>query len=115
MAAPQSPLQRGDPAPEFVLPSASQEGTVALADLRGRPFLLGLFRGLHCPFCRRQVVQLAAQQPALQAAGVARLGLRLIYLVEIWVSGRFLNMLAACGLLSFSSQVRSRQSLRRTS
>jgi hypothetical protein len=39
----------------------------------------------------------------------------LIYSVEIWVSGRSLNMLAACGLLSFSSQVKSRQNLRRTS
>ncbi|MBB3182403.1 redoxin domain-containing protein [Variovorax sp. Sphag1AA] len=67
---PPLPLQPGDPAPDFVLPSASQEGTVALSDLRGRPFLIGLFRGLHCPFCRRQVMQLAAQQPALQAAGV---------------------------------------------
>lgn len=70
MAAPQFPLQPGDPAPEFVLRAVSQEGTVGLADLRGSPFLIGLFRGLHCPFCRRQVMQLAAQQPALRAAGV---------------------------------------------
>ncbi|SEB26031.1 peroxiredoxin-like family protein [Variovorax sp. YR216] len=70
MGAPLFPLQRGDPAPEFVLPAASQEGMVALADLRGSPFLIGLFRGLHCPFCRRQVMQLAAQDPALRAAGV---------------------------------------------
>ena len=32
--------------------------------------LLLLFRGLHCPFCRRQVFQLGAVQPALAALGV---------------------------------------------
>jgi peroxiredoxin len=64
------PLQPGDTVPEFTLPSANREGTISLNDLRGRPFLIGFFRGLHCPFCRRQVVQLASVQPALQAAGV---------------------------------------------
>jgi len=64
------PLQPGDPAPEFTLPSANREGTLSLNDLRGKPFLIGFFRGLHCPFCRRQVVQLASVQPALKAAGV---------------------------------------------
>ena len=38
--------------------------------MRGRPFLIGFYRGLHCPFCRRQVVQLASLQPALREAGV---------------------------------------------
>ena len=64
------PLQPGDPAPEFTLPSANREGNLSLNDLRGKPFLIGFFRGLHCPFCRRQVVQLASVQPALKAAGV---------------------------------------------
>jgi peroxiredoxin len=64
------PLQPGDAVPEFTLPSANRDGNVSLNDLRGRPFLIGFFRGLHCPFCRRQVVQLASVQPALQAAGV---------------------------------------------
>jgi peroxiredoxin len=64
------PLQRGDPAPAFTLPAANREGTVSLDDLRGRPFLIGFFRGLHCPFCRRQVVQLGSVEPALRAAGV---------------------------------------------
>jgi peroxiredoxin len=67
------PLQPGDPAPAFTLPAANREDAVSLADLRGRPFLIGLFRGLHCPFCRRQVVELAAAQPALRAAGVETL------------------------------------------
>jgi peroxiredoxin len=67
------PLQAGEPAPDFALPEVGREGTVSLADLRGRPFLIGFFRGLHCPFCRRQVVRLADAQPALRAAGVETL------------------------------------------
>lgn len=67
------PLQPGEPAPEFTLPAANREGMVSLADLRGRPFLIGFFRGLHCPFCRRQVEQLAGIQPVLHAAGVETL------------------------------------------
>jgi len=64
------PLQPGDAAPAFTLPAANREGSISLADLRGRPFLIGFFRGLHCPFCRRQVVQLGAVEPALRAAGI---------------------------------------------
>lgn len=67
------PLQAGDPAPAFTLAAANREGEVSFADLRGRPFLIGLFRGLHCPFCRRQVVELGALQPELRAAGVETL------------------------------------------
>ncbi|WEX73908.1 redoxin domain-containing protein [Sinorhizobium numidicum] len=63
-------LQPGEPAPDFALPAANLEGTVSLASLRGRPFLIGFFRGLHCPFCRRQLGQLSSLQPALRAAGV---------------------------------------------
>ena len=66
-------LHTGDPVPEFALPAANREGMVSLADLRGRPFLIGFFRGLYCPFCRRQVEQLAGIQPALQAAGIETL------------------------------------------
>src|SRR5262245_61415317 len=64
------PLRPGDPAPRFTLPAVTREGTVSLDDFRGRPFLLGLFRGLHCPFCRRQVVQLAATRERLETLGV---------------------------------------------
>ena len=67
------PLQPGDPAPAFALPAANREGAVSLADLRGRAFLIGFFRGLHCPFCRRQVVELAHAQPALRASGIETL------------------------------------------
>ena len=64
------PLETGEPAPAFSLPAVNREGSVSLADMRGRKFLIGFFRGLHCPFCRRQVVQLASLQPALRDAGV---------------------------------------------
>ena len=67
------PLQPGERIPTFVLPSPNCEGQVSAADMLGRPFLIGFFRGLHCPFCRRQVVQLGAMQPALRAAGVETL------------------------------------------
>lgn len=67
------PLKPGEYAPAFALPSANQEGTVSLASLHGHPFLIAFFRGLHCPFCRRQVGQLGSLQPALRAAGVETL------------------------------------------
>jgi len=67
------PLRPGEPAPDFSLPAANFEGMLSLAGLRGRPFLIGFFRGLHCPFCRRQVVQLDAVQPTLREAGIETL------------------------------------------
>ena len=73
MGDPLRPLQPGDPAPAFALAAANAEGVVSLAGLRGRAFVIGFFRGLHCPFCRRQVVELAAAQPALRAAGIETL------------------------------------------
>ena len=67
------PLQMGEAVPEFNLPAANRDGVFSLADLRGQAFLIGFYRGLHCPFCRRQVVQLGAVQPALRAAGMETL------------------------------------------
>ena len=67
------PLQAGEEIPAFALPSPNREGTVSSADMQGRAFLIGFFRSLHCPFCRRQVVQLGAVQPALRAAGIETL------------------------------------------
>ena len=50
------PLGEGDPAPDFALPAVNRDGQITLDDYRGRsPVLIGLFRGLHCPFCRRQI------------------------------------------------------------
>lgn len=64
-------LRPGDSAPQFVLPAVNREGEVRLDHYHGRsPVLIGLFRGLHCPFCRRQVVQLGTLQEKLKALGV---------------------------------------------
>jgi peroxiredoxin len=64
-------LEPGDQAPSFALPAVNRDGMVALEDYRGKgSVLVGLFRGLHCPFCRRQVVQLGMTRDKLARAGV---------------------------------------------
>ena len=66
-----TPPRIGDPAPPFELPAVNREGKISLDDYRGRaPVLVGLFRGLHCPFCRRQIVQLGTTQDKLKAMGI---------------------------------------------
>lgn len=65
----------GEPAPEFALPAVDGTGTVSLADYRGKSALfLALFIGLWCPFCRRAIAQVGANEPALKAEGVDVLG-----------------------------------------
>jgi peroxiredoxin len=65
------PLRPGDAAPPVTLPAVNREGQVSLDDYRGRtPVLIAMFRGLHCPFCRRQLVQLGTTQEKLKAVGV---------------------------------------------
>ena len=69
------PLQPGDRAPGFSLPAINREGAVSLEEYRGKqPVLVGLFRGLSCPFCRRHLVQLSATQEKLKPTGVETLG-----------------------------------------
>jgi len=42
------PVRPGEPAPDFTLPAANREGSVSLADYRGRsPVLLAMYRGLY--------------------------------------------------------------------
>ena len=61
----------GDIAPDFALPLVSREGSISLADYRGKgPVLVALFRGLHCPFCRRQIIRLSATHDTLAREGV---------------------------------------------
>jgi peroxiredoxin len=68
-------LGPGERAPDFELPAADAEGTVALAEYRRRgPVLLTMLRGLYCPFCRRQISQLRPTCEALRVAGIALLG-----------------------------------------
>ncbi|MEJ6846727.1 redoxin family protein [Sinorhizobium fredii] len=65
------PLQPGDRAPNVVFDAISREGKIALDDFRGRsPLLIGLFRGLMCPFCRRHIAAMAQLHPALHEKGV---------------------------------------------
>jgi peroxiredoxin len=73
--APSSPLSPGEKAPAFSLPALDGQGTISLADYRGKtPVFLALFVGLWCPFCRRSIAQMAATEPALKQAGVETLG-----------------------------------------
>ncbi|MER9754295.1 redoxin domain-containing protein [Mesorhizobium sp. M0166] len=68
------PLQPGDRAPNVVLDAITQEGKIALDDFRGqKPVLVGLFRGLHCAFCRRHIAAQARLDPQLREKGVESL------------------------------------------
>lgn len=69
------PISPGEPAPDFALPAVDGSGTVSLADYRGRSSVfLALFLGLWCPFCRRSIAQVAANESKLKALGVETLG-----------------------------------------
>jgi peroxiredoxin len=63
-------LSPGDPAPDFVLPAVDHDGTVSLADFRGKtPVLLTMMRAL-CAFCRRRIAQLGVTRQRLLQLGV---------------------------------------------
>ncbi len=64
-------MEIGEQAAAFTVSAVNREGQVGLADYLGRSaLLLGLFRGLHCPFCRRQVIQMNGYRERLQGLGV---------------------------------------------
>jgi peroxiredoxin len=68
------PLQLGDPAPNIVLDAITRDGKIALEDFRGHsPVLVGLFRGLHCPFCRRHLAAQSQIDSVLREKGVESL------------------------------------------
>jgi peroxiredoxin len=71
----QSPTLRvGQPAPDFTLRAIHRDGEISLADYRGRsPLLLGLFRGLYCPFCRRHIAAMGLTGAKLEGLGVQTL------------------------------------------
>ncbi|RWC33848.1 redoxin domain-containing protein [Mesorhizobium sp.] len=76
MSAPSDlvPLRPGDRAPNVILDAITQEGKIALDDFRGqKPVLVGLFRGLHCAFCRRHIAAQARLDPELREKGVESL------------------------------------------
>ncbi|QRM53992.1 peroxiredoxin-like family protein [Sinorhizobium sp. BG8] len=65
------PLQLGERAPNVVLEAITRGGTVAIDDFRGQtPVLVGLFRGLQCPFCRRQIAAMANLAGPLREKGI---------------------------------------------
>jgi peroxiredoxin len=69
------PVAPGERAPELTLPAVDGQGTVSLADYRGRSHVfLALFIGLWCPFCRRSIAQMGATESKLKAIGVETLG-----------------------------------------
>src|SRR5262245_1159761 len=69
------PVSPGEPAPSFTLPAVDATGMVSLADYRGSSAVfLGLLIVLWCPFCRRAIAQMAANEPKLKAIGVETLG-----------------------------------------
>ena len=64
-------LSPGEPAPDFVLPAVDHDGTVSLADFRGKtPVLLAMMRALYCAFCRRRIAQLGVTRQRLLQLGV---------------------------------------------
>lgn len=68
------PLQPGDRAPNIVLDAITREGKIALENFRGQsPILVSLFRGLHCPFCRRNLAAQAQLDAELREKGVESL------------------------------------------
>jgi peroxiredoxin len=68
------PLQPGDRAPNVVLDAITRAGKIALEDYRGHsPILVGLYRGLHCPFCRRHIAAQAQLDGALRGKGIESL------------------------------------------
>ena len=70
------PIRIGDRAPDFRVAAVNRDGDIGLADYTGRrSLLLGLFRGLHCPFCRRQVVQMGGYSERLGELGVDALAI----------------------------------------
>jgi peroxiredoxin len=68
------PLQLGERAPNVVLDAITHEGKIAIDDFRGnKPVLVGLYRGLHCPFCRRHIATVSKLTPTLNAKGIESL------------------------------------------
>src|SRR6185503_19338200 len=68
---PDRTLQPGDVAPNVVLDAITRQGKVAVDDYRGHtPVLIGIFRGLHCPYCRRHIAAMAQLEPALREKGI---------------------------------------------
>ncbi len=67
-------LSVGEPAPAFALSGITREGEIRLDDFLGKSGLfLNVTRGLHCPFCRRHLIQLAKTESQLKENGIETL------------------------------------------
>src|SRR5262245_23047499 len=72
----QTPIQPGERAPDFAVPAVHEDRIISLTDYRGKtPLLLGLFRGMYCPFCRRALAQMATSSDRLKSLGVDSLAI----------------------------------------
>ena len=72
----ETPVQPGEPAPDFTVPAVQDDRTITLASYRGRTsLLLGLFPGLYCPFCRRALAQMSQTSERLRPMGVESLAI----------------------------------------
>ena len=70
------PVAPGEAAPEFSVPAITRDGDIGLGDYRGRiPFMLGLFRGVYCSFCRRHIAMLDAIGRKLLGVGTETLAI----------------------------------------
>jgi peroxiredoxin len=68
------PVAAGEKAPDFTLPAVDGKAQVSLADYHGkRPVFLALLIGLWCPFCRRQIALMGANDAKLKPLGVETL------------------------------------------
>ncbi|SCL45918.1 peroxiredoxin Q/BCP [Micromonospora eburnea] len=67
-------LSPGDPAPEFTLPTDS-DGTISLADLRGRKVILYAYPAAMTPGCTKQACDFRDSLASLQAAGYEVVGI----------------------------------------
>jgi peroxiredoxin len=64
-------VREGESAPSFSLPAVSREGTISLDEYGGNAALLiGMLRGVYCPFCRRQIAQLGELAERIRSQGI---------------------------------------------
>ena len=68
-----APLQAGDTAPDFTLPTADG-GSLTLSDLRGRRVIVYFYPAAGTPGCTKQACDFRDSLSALQGAGFAVVG-----------------------------------------
>jgi peroxiredoxin len=74
-SAPTKPLEEGDPIPDVVLRSDTDQELPLRKLVSVKPAVLIFYRGGWCPFCTRHLAELAAIEKDLLAAGVQLLAI----------------------------------------